>query len=1830
MSSFMRISSTSILVLLQLIGGCTRSSNSKVANGTAQDKPPSGPTSPFPTDVIPPVPVTGSFLTSELLEKDGGQFANVTVSLLAFSTATVDVTGNPPAPRVLYSTTTDANGYFRAPVEKIESTRIELKIQTQERIIVSEFVLPPDLALSVSKARVGANLQPLKDLTSSGNDKALAIDQRKLVLQVPENRAGVFIANSPQSPFEEAVSVVPFSVPIPSESQPKTKKWSALTTSYNASTENSARFFWEDTFTDAAKVRIVFSPSEISLSQWDGLIESTPQWPGHNPNENVVADYSQCNDSSYSAGSGSLSSASGSKCGISRTIFPLNSNENVYARIVSESAGEIKLSPVFVIEALNTAPTVTPVANIQGTEDTAMFDVALSIGDQEDNLTCSSALTVRSGNTLLLPNRNIYISGIGTNCKLTLVPSADQSGTSMINVSVSDGSLSAETNFLYTVAPVNDPPSLAAIASPQTTSINNSKALNLVANDPDGPLNCSTENFAYASSNFNVVAETGAVVWGGNWPNCTAIIAPVATMTGISEITVTVSDGVFTASQTFTFSVLKTDAPVTLSGWYQEAYVKAANAGGSDHFGSSVSLSGDTLAVGAPREDSNQTTITNGSGTNTDNSLSDSGAVYVYKRTGNAWAQEAFLKSANATASHGFGGAVTLSGDTLAVAGTAFPVGVFVYKRTGSTWAQEAYVMGANAASGDYFGMSVSLSGDTLAVGANEEDSNQTTITNGTTTNPNNSLLESGAVYVYKRTGISWAQEAFIKAANAGSGDFFGFSVSLSGDTLAVGAQKEDSNQNTITNGTSASSDDLSTDSGAVYVYRRTGSTWRQEAYVKAANAGTNDLFGGSVSVSGDTLAVGATNESSKQNTITNGTTASADNSASWAGAVYVYRRTGSVWAQEAFVKTVNARGSQTFGESVSLSGDTLAVTSIRESSSQTTITNGTTASFDTSKVQSGALYIYKRTGNLWEQEAYVKPANADANEFYGHSVSISGDTVAVGSDNEDSNQITITNGATASPDNSRPDSGAVYIYRRSGRLFDPIEVVASSSSSASFDVTWRSENTGTANGTVKVVYGTTEPAAQCSSGTLAFSGTAGSASVTSGLVPGTTYFVRVCSTDGSNWSQGTVSRVMVVPSISTAPTVTSIVRGTTTNPVPFDVNRIDFVVSFSDEMTEILPSNFTLTKIGGTGVPAGVVDQIYCSGSSCVVWAIPSASGDLRLDLSSPSGIRDRWGNPLGGAFTGTGVYTVTSRWQQEAYVKATNANANDFFGSSVSLSGDTLAVGADDEDSIQSSITNSTTASSDNSIPGSGAVYVYKRTGNTWSQEAYVKTSNKNVDDHFGISVSLSGDTLAVGAVGEDSSQTTITNGTGTSSDNSATDSGAVYLYKRTVSTWAREAYVKAANAGAGDNFGVSVSLSGDTLAAAANLEDSNQSTITNGTSVNTDNSATDSGVVYIYGRTGNSWAQEAFVKAANANTGDFFGTSVSLSGDTLAVGTPQEDSNQITITNGAEASADNSITDSGAVYVYRRTGSTWAQEAFVKAANAGASDLFGASVSLSGDTLAVGAPKEDSGQRTITNGPGASPDNSKPDSGAVYIYRRMGSNWAQEAFVKAANASNSNYFGSSVSLSGDTLAVGSYREQSNQTTITNGTTASSNSDARWAGAVYVYKRTGSSWSQEAYVKATNAEAGDYFGHSVSLSGDSLAVAADQEESNQTTITNDINASVDNSLIAAGAVYVYRYTGRMFDPDLLVSAKTQTSISFTWNSNLGNTTMVKVAPVASGSGTPALNCNDAAATTLPAGTTAYTYSGLTAGTKYGFRFCAWDGSNASGGSTIWEDTSP
>lgn len=428
--------------------------------------------------------------------------------------------------------------------------------------------------------------------------------------------------------------------------------------------------------------------------------------------------------------------------------------------------------------------------------------------------------------------------------------------------------------------------------------------------------------------------------------------------------------------------------------------------------------------------------------------------------------------------------------------------------------------------------------------------------------------------------------------------------------------------------------------------------------------------------------------------------------------------------------------------------------------------------------------------------------------------------------------------------------------------------------------------------------------------------------------------------------------------------------------------------------------------------------------------------------------------------------------------------------------------------------------------------------------SSIGYLKASAPGAGDFFGVGIALSndGNTMAIGAIGESSL---------------VPNSGAAYVFTRSTGMWSQQALLKASNPDAGDDFGVSIALSGDgnTLAVGAYQEDSNATGI-NGNQA--DNSAPGSGAAYVFTRdNAGNWTQQAYIKSSNsetgvvfdptdvADTGDVFGVSVALSndGNTLAVGAYREDSSTAGV-NGDQTN--NSAPNAGAVYVFTRNVASWSQQAYLKASNPDAGDRFGSWISMSGDgaTLAIGARFEDGNGGNQTN-------NSIMDSGAAYVFIRSGITWTQQAYLKASHPGADDLFGAMVTLSndGNTLAVGARQEDSASTGVGGDETDNSASDA---GAVYVFIRSGGVWNQEVYLKASNNEAGDWFGVRVALSNDGniLAVGASNEDSSAIGINGN---STDNSAPDAGAAYIFtRSAGVWSQQSYLKASNTLTGALF------------------------------------------------------------------------------
>ena len=527
---------------------------------------------------------------------------------------------------------------------------------------------------------------------------------------------------------------------------------------------------------------------------------------------------------------------------------------------------------------------------------------------------------------------------------------------------------------------------------------------------------------------------------------------------------------VFLSSIVMSAAALAAQEPAGRAPLRQAAYLKASNPGMFDHFGEggaldghsgnsvAISADGSTIAVGAQHESSGARGI---NANQDDDSAYDAGAVYVFTRTGNTWAPQAYIKASNADVGDQFGNVIALSadGNTLAVGAfsessaatgvnanqndNSLPQAgaVYVFTRSGATWTQQAYIKASNTGraaagdtfgDGDQFGFSLALSedGNTLAVGAVSEDS----MADGSNSNQHDdSFTSAGAVYVFARNGNTWAQQAYLKAdasTNTVLGDQFGYAMSLSanGNTLAVGVYDESGSGRTV----NAPINRQRNGSGAVYIFVRSGTTWTREVYLKTWNAEGGDSWGSSVALSadGNTLAVGSLDEDCLCPGVHTdpGVGAVDQKSDTSSGAAAVFVRNGTTWTQQAYIKASNPGQGDWFGVRLALSSDgsTLAVGAQNEDGATRNI-NGPQ---NDDATEAGAVYVFTRTGTAWTPLAYVKGANTDAYDEFGGSVALTRDgrTLVVGARGEDSGARGV-NGNQA--DNSVDEAGAVYVFTR-------------------------------------------------------------------------------------------------------------------------------------------------------------------------------------------------------------------------------------------------------------------------------------------------------------------------------------------------------------------------------------------------------------------------------------------------------------------------------------------------------------------------------------------------------------------------------------------------------------------------------------------------------------------------------------------------------------------------------------------------------------------------------------------------------------------------------
>ena len=363
---------------------------------------------------------------------------------------------------------------------------------------------------------------------------------------------------------------------------------------------------------------------------------------------------------------------------------------------------------------------------------------------------------------------------------------------------------------------------------------------------------------------------------------------------------------------------------------------------------------------------------------------------------------------------------------------------------------------------------------------------------------------------------------------------------------------------------------------------------------------------------------------------------------------------------------------------------------------------------------------------------------------------------------------------------------------------------------------------------------------------------------------------------------------------------------------------------------------------------------------------------------------------------------------WVQQQKLSASDGAAGDVFGVSVAVSGDTAVIGAYHDDDKGGD---------------SGSAYVFVRSGAVWTEQQKLTASDGAAGDVFGVSVAVSGDTAVIGAYHD---------------DDKGGDSGSAYVFVRSGGVWTQQKKLTASDGAAFDYFGRSVAVSGDTAVIGAYFDDVQGSL---------------SGSAYVFVRSGGVWTQQKKLTASDGAAFDYFGSSVAVSGDTAVIGTLLDDDKG---------------SDSGSAYVFVRSGGVWTEQQKLTASDGAATDYFGFSVAVSGDTAVIGTPYD---------------DDKGSNSGSAYVFVRSGGVWTEQQKLTASDGAATDYFGFSVAVSGDTAVIGTPYDDDK----------GSNS-----GSAYVFVRSGGVWTEQQNLTANDGAAGDNFGYSVAVSGDTAVIGA------------------------------------------------------------------------------------------------------------------------------------
>ncbi|MBN1256230.1 MAG: cadherin domain-containing protein [Planctomycetes bacterium] len=1096
----------------------------------------------------------------------------------------------------------------------------------------------------------------------------------------------------------------------------------------------------------------------------------------------------------------------------------------------------------------------------------------------------------------------------------------------------------------------------------------------------DAPTDISLTVAVSNVSETKIVSSDGSV--GDHFGNSVSISGDYAVVGAVYD-----DDNGETSGSAYIF---KRDA----GNWTQEAKLTASDGAASDVFGGSVSISDDYAIVGANGDDDNG---------------NNSGSAYIFKRDGTSWTEQAKLTASDGVEYYCFGNSVSISGDYAVVgayedeengngSGAAY-----IFKRDGTNWTEQTKLAASDAAEYDFFGLSVSISGDYAVVGSYGDDDNGSF---------------SGSAYVFKRDGTSWIQEAKLTASDGAADDYFGQSVSISGDYTVIGANRDDDN---------------GTDSGSAYVFKRDGTSWTEEAKLTASDGAMNDYFGCSVSISGVYAIVGA-----------NGNNDNGPDS----GSAYIFVRNGTSWTEQIKITASDGAAEDFFG-SVSIFNDIALIGAYGD---------------DDNGSNSGSAYVYDIQLAVKENS----PAGTWVSTITG--VDPDGDTLTFSLQSDPSSyfeivedsgewKLQVAPGATLDYETTSSHDITIRADDGNGGIYDEVfTIIVLDIDEAPTDISLSNSDIAENSpaGTLVGIITGTDPNGDTLSFSLQSDPSGNFEVIDDGgtwklqVAPGATldyetaisHDITIRADDGNGWTYDENFTIAVLD----------------VNEAPDDISLTDNEIAENSSAGTLVgivtgtdPDDDTLT-FSLQSDPSGNFEVIN-DGGTWKLQAAPGATLDYETASSHDITIRADDGN--GGIYDE--IFTLIVLDVNEAPDDISLSN-NEIAENSPAGTLVGIITGTDPDDDtvffyLQSDpsgnfeviydagtwklqVASSATLDYETASSHNITIRAYDEHAEIYDEnftiivldvneapididlsalETRLTASDGEELDNFGLSVSISGDYAVVGAQGDD--------------DNGSA-SGSAYIFARSGSSWTEETKLTASDGAANDHFGCSTSISDDYVISGAHY----------GQNPNP-------GSAYIFKRDGSSWTEQTKITASDGSVGDYFGESVSISGDYAVVGAPGDYDNGYF---------------SGSAYVFNRAGISWTEQTKIIASDGDGHDSFGSSVSMSGDYAVIGSPYSDG------NGIAC---------GSAYVFVRTGTSWTEQTKIFAADGVRSEAFGCSVSISGDYAVIGADRDGNN---------------GYYSGAAYIFKRDGSSWTEQTKIIASDGELYDGFGHSVSISGD------------------------------------------------------------------------------------------------------------------------------------------